>query len=213
MNPSKTQMGKISKVILQDICVTLRIVLNNNQWHSTEDCIKWFKDYDKNVKCSFIKYDIKDFYPSITEKTVDVALNLTKEHMSIPEDKINIIKHCHKSLLFHNDEEKVATLTHQWVLLMEQKSELIGCLLLHSLNNIIDPSNHSFYQDDGLIIVDNCTPRKGNVIRKKLHWLFDKFGFKFNIQTNLKITKFLDIALNLYNNTISLFWKKQSAPT
>ena len=28
------------------------------------DCIKWFNDYDKNDKCSFVKYDIKDFYPS-----------------------------------------------------------------------------------------------------------------------------------------------------
>ena len=90
---------------------------------------------------------------------------------------------------------------------------LIGCLLLHSLNNIIDPSNHSLYRDDRLIIVDNCTPRKSDVIRKKLHWLFDKFGFKLDIQTNLKITEFLDITLNLYNNTISPFRKKkQSIP-
>ena len=36
--------------------------------------------------------------------------------------------------------------------------ELIGCLLLHSLNNIIDPSNHGLYR------VNNCTPRKGDVI-------------------------------------------------
>ena len=81
----------------------------------------------------------------------------------------------------------------------EEISELIGCLLLHSLNNIIDPSNHGLYRDDWLIIVDNCTPRKRDVIRKKnknkLRWLFNKFGFKLDIQTNLKITEFLDITL------------------
>ena len=36
--------------------------LNINQWRNTNDYIKWFKDYDKNDKCSFIEYDIKEFY-------------------------------------------------------------------------------------------------------------------------------------------------------
>ena len=207
-------MGKISKVILQDICATLRIVLNINQCRSTEDCIKWFKDYDKNVKCSFIKYDIKENYSSI-EKTVDEALNLTKEYMSIPEDNININKHCHKSLLYRSDSlyiKKGESCYFDTLMGSFDGAEifkLIRCLLLHGLNNIIDPNNHGLYHDDGLIIVDNYTPRKCDVIRKKLHWLFNKFGFKLGIQTNLKITEFLDIKFNLYNNTISPF-KKQS---
>ena len=91
--------------------------------------------------------------------------------------------------------------------------ELIGYLLFHSLNNIIDPSNHGLYQKDGLIIVDNCTLRKCDVIGKKLHWLVNKFRFKLDIQTNLKITEFLDIMLNLYNNKISPFRKKPSTTT
>ena len=53
INPSKSQMGKISKIILQDICAILRIALNINQWHSTEDCIEWFHNLDKNDKCFF----------------------------------------------------------------------------------------------------------------------------------------------------------------
>ena len=46
------------------------------------------------------------------------------------------------------------------------------------------PSNHDLYEDNRLIIVENCTARKGDIIRKRLHWLFDKFGFKLDIQTN-----------------------------
>ena len=42
---------------------SLRLDLNINQWRSTKDYIKWFEEYDKNDRCSFIKYDIKDFYP------------------------------------------------------------------------------------------------------------------------------------------------------
>ena len=50
-------MGKIKKIILQDICATLRIAFIINQWR-----IKWFKNLDKNNKCSFIRYDIREFY-------------------------------------------------------------------------------------------------------------------------------------------------------
>ena len=66
-------MGKISKIILQDICATLRITLNIS---SIENYIKWFNNLDKNDKCSFIKYDIKEFYRSITEKAANEALKL-----------------------------------------------------------------------------------------------------------------------------------------
>lgn len=62
------QMGRISKVILQEICDILKIALNINQWHNTSDCIKWFNNYNKNNKWSFIKYNIKEFYSSIIGK-------------------------------------------------------------------------------------------------------------------------------------------------
>ena len=103
MNPAKTQIGKVSKIIIQDVFASLRRALNIDQWRSTQDCIKWFKDYDKDDKCSFIKYGIKEFYPSITEKTLDKALELAREYRIIPLDKIEIIKHCHKTLLYYAD--------------------------------------------------------------------------------------------------------------
>ena len=70
INPAKTQIGEVSKIIVQDIYASLRLTLNINQWRSTQDCIKWFNEYDEDDKCSFIKYDIKEFYPSITEKNI-----------------------------------------------------------------------------------------------------------------------------------------------
>ena len=71
INPAKTQIGRVSKIIVQDICASLRLALNINQWRITKDCIKWFEEYDKNDRCSFIKYDIREFYPSITERTLE----------------------------------------------------------------------------------------------------------------------------------------------
>ena len=71
-------MGNITKVILQDICISLRIALNINQWFRTNHYIWRFTDYDKNYKCSIEKYNIKNFYPSITEKKHSRGMKFTK---------------------------------------------------------------------------------------------------------------------------------------
>ena len=103
INPAKTQIGRVSKTIVQDICALLRLALNINQWWRTKDCIKWFEEYDKDDRCSFIKYNIREFYPSITGRTLDRALDLAKEYLVIPLDKVEIIKHCRKTFLYYED--------------------------------------------------------------------------------------------------------------
>ena len=64
------------------------------------------------------------------------------------------------------------------------------------------------YRDNGLVIEDKSPPKKCDGIRKRLHRLFGEFGFKLDIQTDLKIADYLDVTLNLYNGTISSFRKR-----
>lgn len=90
--------------------------------------------------------------------------------------------------------------------------ELVGCLLLNTLNKCIDPSNHSLYRDGGLIIIDKYPHSENDVIRKKLIWIFKKFGFKLDIQINLKVTDYLDVNLDLRDATISPFKKNKQQP-
>ena len=77
--------------------------------------------------------------------------------------------------------------------------ELVGCVLLYSINKIMDPSSHGLYHDDGLIIVDKSTPKKCDDIRKRLYKLFDEFGFRLD---------YLDVTLNLHSGTVSPFRKR-----
>ena len=72
----------------------------------------------------------------------------------------------------------------------------------------MDPSSHGLYHDDCLIIVDKSTPMKCDGIRKRLYKLFDEFGFRLDIRTDLKITDYLDVTLNLYSGTVSPFRKR-----
>ena len=53
--------------------------------------------------CSFIQFDIKDFYPSITEEILEEAISFAKSLIDIDDHKVRTIKHCRKSLLFHNN--------------------------------------------------------------------------------------------------------------
>ena len=86
--------------------------------------------------------------------------------------------------------------------------EIVGCVLLYSINKIVDPGSHGLYHYDGLIIVDKSTPKKCDGIRKRLHRLFGEFEFKLDKQTDLKMADYLDVTLNLYNGTVSPFRKR-----
>ena len=101
---------------------TLRIVLNINQLHCTNGCFKSFKDYSKNGKCSFMKYDIKKFYRSFTEIFLNEALNVARGYMLVFGYKTQIIKHCRKSLLYCNEvlliKNPVVISIPKWELMM-----------------------------------------------------------------------------------------------
>ena len=91
--------------------------------------------------------------------------------MVIPLDKVEIIKLCRKTLLYYED--------CVWIKKGEggnfdvsigaydgaEICELVGCVLLYSINKIMDPSSHGLYHNDGLIIVDKSTPKKCDRIR------------------------------------------------
>ena len=69
--------------------------------------------------------------------------------------------------------------------------ELVGCVLLYSINKIVDLSSHGLYYDDGLSIVDKIKPKKCDGIRKRLHRLFGEFGFRLDMQTDLTMELYL----------------------
>ena len=104
INPAKSELGKISKSILENINQHLIKLLCVSQWKNSASVIEWFKNIEENKNCTFIKFDIREFYPSITETILDKALLFAKQHQDIFSDNIRLIKHCRKSLLFSNNE-------------------------------------------------------------------------------------------------------------
>ena len=100
INPCKSELDKISKIILKNMNKTLIEKLNVNQWKNTETVIHWFKSIEQKL----IQFDVIEFFPSITEEILEEVIVFAKQHTEIAEKDLRIIKHCRKSLLYHEDE-------------------------------------------------------------------------------------------------------------
>ena len=61
-----------------------------------------FGNIEEKTRHSFISFDLIDFYPSISENLLDLALSWASSLASISNEDISIIKHVRKSLLFNN---------------------------------------------------------------------------------------------------------------
>ena len=55
-------------------------------------------------KIRFLKFDIQEFYPSISADLLDRALSYAKTITHISEEEINIIRLAKETLLFNNEK-------------------------------------------------------------------------------------------------------------
>ena len=75
-----------------------------NQWRNTSTVIKWFENLQNKQKRRFIKFDIADFYPSITEHLLERSIEYAKSFATIERKTIEAITLARKSLLFSKHE-------------------------------------------------------------------------------------------------------------
>ena len=98
INPSKSGLGKVSKVILENVNKNQVKFLKVNQWRNTDSAINRFNAIE-NMQIDFV-----EFYPSISENILDNAINFAKQYTDISDENLRIIKHYRKSLLYNNYE-------------------------------------------------------------------------------------------------------------
>ena len=105
INPAKSQIGKISRQILQNMNSEIRNNLQLNQWQSTKEVLGWFDRIGNKSRKSFLQLDIVEFYPSITPQLLDKALHFaeTTGGVTLTPQQKKIILHSRKSLLFSSD--------------------------------------------------------------------------------------------------------------
>ena len=193
INPTKTEIGKISKIILEKINNNLKKTFGFQQWINTTEVIDWFKNIKNKEKATFIQFDIIDFYPSINEKMLDEAIVFAKQHTKITNQDINIIKQCRRTILKNNRDTWIKKNNNFDVPMgafdSAELSDLIGLYILHTLTrfSFLNISDVGLYRDDGLILIRNSNGPKTNSTHKKLIKALKYVSFKIDITSNLKI--------------------------
>ena len=104
INPSKNELGKVSEQLVEKMDSDIIEKLQFNQWRNTDAVLKWFNDITDKSNCNFIQFDIKEYYPSMTENILHQTLKFAKHYTSIDKNNICIINHCRKSLLFFDNK-------------------------------------------------------------------------------------------------------------
>ena len=66
VNPSESELGKVSKSIFENINQHLVKLLYVKQWTNSASDMEWFRNIEDKKNCTVIKFDIREFYPPIT---------------------------------------------------------------------------------------------------------------------------------------------------
>ena len=122
--------------------------------------------YQRQCSCSFIQFDNKDFYSSITDNILHQTLKFTKQHININKNELRIINHCYKLLLFSDNKSwKKKTTDSCFEATMgsfdgSEICELVGLYIRSKVEKILSKSNFGLYRDDVLVLLGNFNDKK-----------------------------------------------------
>ena len=210
INPSKSEIGQISKKILDRINKKIPASTNINQWKNTKSVIDWFRNIKNKQQHSFICFDIVDFYPSISQNLLSRALHFASNFDDITSDEKDIIMHAKTSFIIHKDQSWEKKGASNFDVTMgsydgAETCELVGSFLLSQLPKELE-HNIGLYRDDGLAIT-NSTPRATERIKQSICHIFKQNGLRITIEANKHVINFLDVTFNLTKNTYQPYTK------
>ena len=216
INPAKSNIGKISKMLLQDINEKIRVKHGLQQWRSTSDALNWFKDLKDKTRLKFIQLDIVDFYPSINERLFNTAIDFATETIHLSTQTKEILHNARQSLLFHHDSvwKKKTGLFDVTMGSYDgcELCELVGLLLIHKMRQNFPNINFGLYRDDGLGAHQNMPKCKLEKVKKAIYKLFKELGLSITCETNLIVTNFLDVTFNLHSGKYYPYRKPNDKP-
>ena len=216
INPSKSEIGVVSKYILDEINSAIICGTKINLWKNTASVLHWFNSLENKEELSFICFDVCEFYPSINEKLLSKALDFANKYRPISKNERDIILHAKRSLLFSSDSiwEKKSSSDLFDVTMGSfdgaETCELVGCYLLSLLTDKYG-LGIGLYRDDGLAAF-NKTPQEIERIKKELCKIFRENGLKIAIEANKTIVNFLDVTLDLQSGKHYPYTKEGNVP-
>ena len=91
--------------------------------------------------------------------------------------------------------------------------ELVGIYILNHISDVLDNSDVGLYRDDGLAVIHNSSTSDNEDIKKLLCTKFTKdFNLKITAEANLNTVDYLDVTLNLHQNSYKPYRKPDDNP-
>ena len=148
--------------------------------------------------------------------TFEKTLTWAKQYCVITDDEMEILRNSRESFLFQNEEAWVKKDLNRFDVTMgaydgAEVCQLVGLFILSKVESLIKQSDIGLYRDDGLAVVSMSGPQIEK-LRKKLFTEFKSLGFSISIRANITAIEFLDIWLDLKNETYKPYRKKNDIP-
>ena len=162
-----------------------------------------------------MQFDIESFYPSITPELLNRAIDWASDLVKITPQQRKIIHETKQSFLYTGSAPWVKKGNVNFDIAMgaydgAESTDLIGLFLLFQLKNL--NAEIGLYRDDGLALTGS-TPRQTEKLKQQIIKIFNDNGLKITIEANLKKVEFLDVQLDLENETFKPFIKPGDKPT
>ena len=97
LHPSKTNIEKISKVLLDKINLAVPFGTKINQSKNTSSVITWFEKVTHKQTSSFICFDVENFYPFFS---CNLFKEFARQFIHISDDDLSIVMQARKTLVF-----------------------------------------------------------------------------------------------------------------
>ena len=215
LNPTKPELGRASKKILDKINSSLRIKTKLKQWRRTKEPRDWFIGLRQKHKLTFLKFDVEAMYPSISEELLSKSLEWAGTLVEITGEQVETINATKKALLYSEGQPwtkkgEVAFDIPMGSFDGAECCELTGLYLLHLLQET--GVDLGLYRDD-LLGVTRLKGRPLERMKQEIQAIFQENGLKVIGTVGLEATDFLDIFLDLRAGTYRSFVKEGDLPT
>ena len=217
INPCKSNIGKITKQILDRVNNHIKTVLNLDLLDNTASAISWFNQIkDKNNK-QMIQIDIVDYYPSIDRALFDKAITFAEKITPLSNLEKELLINARQSILYSEGiawEKNTGTFdVTMGSFDGAQITDLVGLMILNTLKTAVPEISFALYRDDGIGAHHKLSAKKLEGIKKTLHKLFKELGLKITIETGLHKMDFLDVSFNLIDESYAPYHKPNDIPT
>ena len=216
INPCKTNIGRITKQILERINNEIMIRLNLAQLKNTSSAINWFKNIKNKQDKYLIQIDLVDYYPSVTETLLKKAIEFAETVTNITPLEKDLINHARLSVLYHDDEVWMKS-TGLFDVTMgsydgAQVTDLVGLMLLEKMRETFPEISFALYRDDGLGHHKRLNAQKLEKLKQKLRKFFEQFDLQITVATGLTKVDFLDVTFDILNNSYQPYRKPNDTP-